>query len=87
MHDYQRIADRVAADILSGRLKPGQRLPPQRSFARRRGIAASTAGRVYAELVRRGLVVAPLEALEQALRTLASLAHDTTPQGTTVLPP
>ncbi|MFF6810935.1 PLP-dependent aminotransferase family protein [Streptomyces sp. NPDC012403] len=57
MHDYQRIADRIAADILSGRLKPGQRLPPQRSFARRRGIAASTAGRVYAELVRRGLVV------------------------------
>ncbi|CAM5704709.1 hypothetical protein SGRIM128S_02740 [Streptomyces griseomycini] len=30
---------------------------PQRSFARRHGIAASTAGRVYAELVRRGLVV------------------------------
>uniref|UniRef100_UPI0035236F74 GntR family transcriptional regulator n=1 Tax=Streptomyces sp. PU_AKi4 TaxID=2800809 RepID=UPI0035236F74 len=57
MHDYQRIADRIAADILGGRLKPGQRLPPQRSFARRRGIAASTAGRVYAELVRRGLVV------------------------------
>ncbi|MEV5997890.1 PLP-dependent aminotransferase family protein [Streptomyces griseomycini] len=57
MHDYQRIADRIAADILGGRLRPGHRLPPQRSFARRHGIAASTAGRVYAELVRRGLVV------------------------------
>ncbi|MFI9823606.1 PLP-dependent aminotransferase family protein [Streptomyces sp. NPDC052013] len=57
MHDYQRIADRIAADILSGRLAPGRRLPPQRAFARRRGIAPSTAGRVYAELVRRGLVV------------------------------
>ena len=57
MDDYLRLADRIAADIASGRLKPGQRLPPQRAFARRRGIAASTAGRVYGELVRRGLVV------------------------------
>jgi len=55
--NYRRIADRVAADIAAGRLEPGQRLPPQRVFARRRGIAGSTAGRVYAELVRRGLVV------------------------------
>ncbi|CAL9303200.1 PLP-dependent aminotransferase family protein [Streptomyces sp. SudanB182_2057] len=57
MDDYRRIADRIAADITGGRLRPGQRLPPQRAFARRRGIAPSTAGRVYAELVRRGLVV------------------------------
>ncbi|MFF0890041.1 PLP-dependent aminotransferase family protein [Streptomyces sp. NPDC003456] len=57
MGDYRRIADRIADDIAEGRLTPGQRLPPQRVFARRRGIASSTAGRVYAELVRRGLVV------------------------------
>ncbi|MGW0879255.1 aminotransferase-like domain-containing protein [Streptomyces sp. NPDC002671] len=57
MGDYRRIADRIADDINGGRLRPGQRLPPQRVFARRRGIAPSTAGRVYAELVRRGLVV------------------------------
>ncbi|EGX60847.1 GntR family transcriptional regulator [Streptomyces zinciresistens K42] len=57
MDDYRRLADRVADDIAAGRLVPGQRLPPQRVFARRRGIAGSTAGRVYAELVRRGLVV------------------------------
>ncbi|MFE7896942.1 PLP-dependent aminotransferase family protein [Streptomyces sp. NPDC057424] len=57
MSDYRRIADRIADDIATGRLRPGQRLPPQRAFARRRGIAPSTAGRVYAELVRRGLVV------------------------------
>ncbi|MEU1195825.1 PLP-dependent aminotransferase family protein [Streptomyces sp. NPDC005813] len=57
MEDYRRIADRIAADITAGRFKPGERLPPQRAFARRRGIAGSTAGRVYAELVRRGLVV------------------------------
>lgn len=57
MDDYLRLADRIAADIASGRLRPGQRLLPQRTFARRQGIAASTAGRVYGELVRRGLVV------------------------------
>jgi DNA-binding transcriptional MocR family regulator len=37
-------------------LQPGDRLPPQRIFAYERGIAASTAGRVYGELRRRGLV-------------------------------
>ncbi|MGW4563322.1 aminotransferase-like domain-containing protein [Streptomyces sp. NPDC004561] len=57
MDDYRRIADRLADAITGGRLRPGQRLPPQRVFARRHGIAPSTAGRVYAELVRRGLVV------------------------------
>ncbi|MEU6812855.1 PLP-dependent aminotransferase family protein [Streptomyces sp. NPDC046831] len=57
MDDYRRIADRIAEAVADGRLRPGQRLPPQRAFARRHGIAASTAGRVYGELVRRGLVV------------------------------
>ncbi|HKU98848.1 MAG TPA: PLP-dependent aminotransferase family protein [Vineibacter sp.] len=54
--NYQAIADRLAGDIASGRLKPGERLPPQREFAYRRGIANSTASRVYGELRRRGLV-------------------------------
>ncbi|MFI5684431.1 PLP-dependent aminotransferase family protein [Streptomyces sp. NPDC051636] len=57
MDDFRHLADRIAGEIAAGRLRPGQRLLPQRTFARRRGIAASTAGRVYAELVRRGLVV------------------------------
>lgn len=57
MDDFRHLADRIADEIAAGRLRPGQRLLPQRTFARRRGIAASTAGRVYAELVRRGLVV------------------------------
>lgn len=55
--DYREIADRVAADITAGRLRAGERLPPQRRFARQHGIAASTAARVYGELVRRGLAV------------------------------
>lgn len=55
--DYTALVDEIAAAIGSGRLKPGDRLLPQRTFAYKRGIAASTAGRVYSELLRRGLVV------------------------------
>jgi DNA-binding transcriptional MocR family regulator len=55
--DYRLIADEIGAEVAAGRLRAGDRLPTQRAFARRRGIAASTAGRVYAELVRRGLAV------------------------------
>ena len=55
--EYLKLADTVAAEISSGALKPGDRLPPQRSFAYERKIAVSTASRVYTELLRRGLVV------------------------------
>ncbi|HEX7388673.1 MAG TPA: PLP-dependent aminotransferase family protein [Acidiphilium sp.] len=58
--DYRRIAEEIAeeiaADIAAGRLKPGERLLPQREFAWRRGIAPSTAARVYRALFRSGLV-------------------------------
>ncbi|MEV6626159.1 PLP-dependent aminotransferase family protein, partial [Amycolatopsis sp. NPDC051114] len=57
MDDYRVVADALAADIEAGRLRPGDRLPPQRRFARQRGLANSTAARVYGELVRRGLAV------------------------------
>ncbi|WP_406343660.1 PLP-dependent aminotransferase family protein [Streptomyces sp. NBC_00648] len=55
--DYRRLADGVAKAIADGRLRPGDRLPPQRTFARRHRVAVSTAIRAYGELVRRGLVV------------------------------
>ncbi|HEY6517310.1 MAG TPA: PLP-dependent aminotransferase family protein [Steroidobacteraceae bacterium] len=54
--NYHDLADEVVADIRAGRLRPGDRLPPQRDFAHSHGIAASTAQRVYAELNRRGVV-------------------------------
>ncbi|MFC5834492.1 PLP-dependent aminotransferase family protein [Nonomuraea insulae] len=57
MEDFRRVADSIAAEIEAGRLRPGDRLPPQRIFARRHGIANSTAARVYRELTRRGLTV------------------------------
>ena len=55
--EYLKLADTIATEIADGALKPGDRLPPQRSFAYDRKIAVSTASRVYAELLRRGLVV------------------------------
>ena len=55
--EYLKLADAIAAEIADGTLKPGDRLPPQRSFAYERKIAVSTASRVYAELLRRGHVV------------------------------
>jgi DNA-binding transcriptional MocR family regulator len=55
--EYVKLADTIAAQIANGTLRPGDRLPPQRNFADQRQIAVSTAGRVYAELLRRGLVV------------------------------
>src|SRR6202051_2567494 len=55
--EYVKLADAVAAEIADGSLKPGDLLPPQRSFAYERKIATSTASRVYAELLRRGLVI------------------------------
>jgi len=54
---YIALVDAIAADISSGRLKAGERLLPQRRFAYEKGIADSTATRVYAELLRRRLVV------------------------------
>ena len=55
--EYLRSADTIATEIAGGTLRPGDRLPPQRDFAFDRKIAVSTASRVYAELLRRGLVV------------------------------
>ncbi|EHM01798.1 transcriptional regulator, GntR family [Acetobacteraceae bacterium AT-5844] len=61
MTDFRALADTLARsladDLTAGRRKPGDRLPPSREYAHRQGIAPSTASRVYAELVRRGVAV------------------------------
>ncbi|PZM14771.1 PLP-dependent aminotransferase family protein [Rhizobium tubonense] len=53
---YLAIADALQADIRSGRLPSGTRLPPQRSLAEALGIDFTTVTRAYAEARRRGLV-------------------------------
>lgn len=53
---YLAIADALAADILSGVLADGARLPTQRSLASALGVDFTTVTRAYAEARRRGLV-------------------------------
>ncbi|WP_119168262.1 aminotransferase-like domain-containing protein [Algihabitans albus] len=53
---YLAIADALSADVLSGRLSHGARLPPQRALAAALGIDFTTVSRAYAEATRRGLV-------------------------------
>jgi len=53
---YREIADAIAREIKSGRLKPGQRLPTQRELATQLGVTLTTVTRAYAEADRRGLV-------------------------------
>lgn len=53
---YKSLVDTFAADIRSGRLQPGTRLPTHRQLAASQGLALVTASRVYAELEAMGLV-------------------------------
>lgn len=53
---YKALVDAFAADIRSGRLSPGTRLPTHRQLAAEQGLALVTASRVYAELETMGLV-------------------------------
>lgn len=53
---YLAIADALAADVRTGRLKPGDRLPPQRELARALSVDLTTVTRAFAEAQRRGLI-------------------------------
>jgi len=53
---YLAIADAIEADIRSGRLSAGKRLPPQRALAEALDIDFTTVTRAYAEARKRGLV-------------------------------
>lgn len=55
---YIEIAEAIRTDIESGRLSPGDRLPPQRRLAKSFNTDVSTISRSYAEAVRRGYVEA-----------------------------
>ncbi|HET7291141.1 MAG TPA: PLP-dependent aminotransferase family protein [Vicinamibacteria bacterium] len=53
---YLAIADALAEDARSGRLRPGARLPTHRELADRLGVTVGTVTRGYAEAARRGVV-------------------------------
>lgn len=56
--NYLGIADQIGAAIGAGRLANGDRLPPQRTLAKRLGLDFTTVARGYTEAAARGLVVA-----------------------------
>lgn len=53
---YLALADAIAADVQSGKLRAGDRLPPQRDLADALGVTVTTVTRGYAEAERLGLV-------------------------------
>lgn len=53
---YLALADAIAADLQSGRLVAGDRMPPQRKLAAQLSIDFTTVARGYVEAQRRGLV-------------------------------
>jgi DNA-binding transcriptional MocR family regulator len=53
---YIAIADAIASDLASGKLKLGDRLPPQRQLAWQLGVTLGTVTRAYQEAERRGLL-------------------------------
>ncbi|MDO5706742.1 MAG: GntR family transcriptional regulator [Paracoccus sp. (in: a-proteobacteria)] len=53
---YLRIAEAVSRDIAAGRLRAGDRLPPEREMAQAQGVAVGTLRRALAELEARGLL-------------------------------
>lgn len=53
---YIAIADAIAADLTGGKLKAGDRLPPQRELAWKLGVTIGTVTRAYQEASKRGLL-------------------------------
>lgn len=53
---YVAIADAIERDVQLGVLKPGERMPPQRSLAKIIGVNLTTISRAYKEAENRGLI-------------------------------
>lgn len=53
---YLRVADKIEADIKSGKLKSGDKLPTTAELAEQHNVARATAGRAVRELHARDLV-------------------------------
>ncbi|GAB3341123.1 transcriptional regulator MdrR2 [Bordetella tumulicola] len=53
---YQRIAQALTRDIQSGKLKPGDQLPPNRELSALLGVTVGTVSRAFGEVVRARLI-------------------------------
>ncbi len=54
---YQQVSERLAREILAGRLTKGTKLPPEREMAAARGIAVGTLRKALNQLVQQGMLV------------------------------
>ncbi|MVO86648.1 GntR family transcriptional regulator [Streptomyces sp. p1417] len=55
-YEYVKLADRIAAEIKSGKLAPGAALPGERAMTEIYGVSIGTVRRAVRELRERGLV-------------------------------
>jgi DNA-binding transcriptional MocR family regulator len=55
---YRGIVEAIESDLRDGRIRPGERLPPQREIAEALGVDLTTVTRAFNEARRRGLVEA-----------------------------
>jgi len=84
---YERIAERLAADVRAGRLGPGERLPSERDLARRLEVGRASVREAIAALVLRGVLetrpgsgsFVAADALERLAPGAELTAHDAGP--------
>lgn len=57
---YEQLCDSLRADITSGRLAPGTRLPSTRTLAKELGMSRNTVMAAYEQLACEGLLVAAI---------------------------
>src|SRR5215831_10752908 len=53
---YRSISQAIESDVLAGRLKPGDQLPPHRELANRLKVTVATVSRAYAEARKAGWI-------------------------------
>jgi DNA-binding transcriptional regulator YhcF (GntR family) len=73
---FQQIIDEIIESISKNRLKPGDRLPPERELAGTLGVARGTVTRAYAELARQGRIE-----LVRGRGTIVSSLPESSPAG------
>ncbi len=76
---YVQIADAIRQELLDGKLRPGDALPPVREMAERWGCTPGTVQQAYKELARQGLAVSRTGQGTRVGSTLPATPPDKTP--------
>ncbi len=84
---YRQLAESLAAEIRVGRLRPGDRLPPQRDLAGLLGVTVGTVTRAYELAARQGLVGGEIGRGTYVLAPPGASDQDTLDLSLNALPP